>query len=128
LLIALPEAESVNLNLNQTQTHVYAPMFGWFSGSTRRMNSSVFSCCARASWCRPRAEYVLARLHIAAPRAERVILNINESTTKSRRTYVRMVLRQHAPLKLKRLLLHRKSILVPPNGRVRVGDITHCVA
>ncbi len=36
-----------------------------------------------------------------------------------------MVLRQHTPPKLKRYLLHYKSILVPPEIRVRVGEITH---
>ena len=104
------------------------PMCGWLSGSTRRRNSSVFSIITRASWCRPRAEYVLARLPIASPRAESVKVNLNQSTSKTRRTYFRMVLRQHAPLKLKRLLLHHKSILVPPKGRVRVGEIAHCLA
>ena len=41
---------------------------------------------------------------------------------------VRMVLRKHAPPKLKRLLSHHKSILVPPKVRVRVGEIVHCGA
>ena len=91
-------------------------MCGWFIGNTRRMNSSVFSSITRASSCHPRAEYVAARLPIAWPRAESVSLNLNQSISISRRTYVRMVLRQHAPLKLKRLLLHHKSILVPHKG------------
>ena len=92
------------------------PMCGWLSGSTRRRNSSVFSPITRASWCRPRAEYVAARLLIAAPRAESIILNPNQSISISRRTYQRMVIRQHAPLKLKRLLSHHKSILVTPKS------------
>jgi hypothetical protein len=64
------------------------------------------------------------------PRAQSVILNLNlnQSTAKSRRTYVRMVLRQHAPPKLERIFSHQKSILVPPKVRVRVRKIAHCDA
>jgi transcription initiation factor IIE alpha subunit len=64
---------------------------------------------------------VEARLLIAVPGAKTVNLNRNQSTTKSRRTYFWMVVRQHAPQKLKRLLFNRKSILVPPKARVRGG-------
>jgi hypothetical protein len=39
-----------------------------------------------------------------------------------------MVLRQHTPLKLKGFLLHHKSILVPPEVRVRVGEIAKSLA
>ena len=42
--------------------------------------------------------------------------------------YVRMILRQHTTKKLKRLLLHHKSILVPPKCSVRHGKIAHCSA
>jgi hypothetical protein len=44
---------------------------------------------------------------------------------KSRRTYVRMVLGQYTPPKLKRLLLHHKSVLVPPKRSVRGSKIAH---
>jgi hypothetical protein len=54
--------------------------------------------------------------------------HFNKSTPKSHRTYVRMVLWQHTPPKLKGLLLHHKSILVPPKCRVRGSQIAHCVA
>jgi hypothetical protein len=104
-------------------------MSGWFSGSMRRRNSSVLSSITRASSCRPSAEYVAARLPIALPRAQQsVSLHLNQKTAKSRRTYQRMVLRQHAPLKLKRLLSRHKSIFVPPKVRVREGEIAHCGA
>jgi hypothetical protein len=65
-------------------------------------------------------------LPIALPRAESVILNLNLNQPQNkRRTYVRMVLRQHATHELKRLLSHHKSILVPPKGSVRDGEIVH---
>ena len=40
-------------------------------------------------------------------------------------TYLRMVLRQHTLLKLKRFLSHHQSFLVPPKVRVRVGKSAH---
>jgi hypothetical protein len=46
-LRCLAEA-STSASMNQPQ-HLVAPMSGWFSGSTRRRNSSVFSCKTRAS-------------------------------------------------------------------------------
>jgi hypothetical protein len=39
-----------------------------------------------------------------------------------------MVIRQHKPPKFKGFLSHHKSILVPPEVRVRVGEIAHCGA
>ena len=42
-------------------------MSGWFSGRTRRLNSSSLSCKASASACLPRATYVAARLLMALP-------------------------------------------------------------
>jgi len=56
------------------------------------------------------------------------IADLNKADTKIQtwNAYVRMVLRQHAPPKLKRLLLHHKSILVPPKSRVRGSEIAHC--
>jgi hypothetical protein len=71
---------------------------------------------------------VLARLLIVLPRVESVNLNLNQSNTKSRRAYVRMVRRQHTPLSFKRLLLHHQSIFVPTKGKVRVGEMAHCLA
>ena len=56
-------------------------MPGWFSGSTRRRNSSVFSCSARASWCRPSKTYVAATLFIASPRTERVKSHVQPTAT-----------------------------------------------
>jgi hypothetical protein len=50
------------------------------------------------------------------------------NTYKSRSTNVRVVLRQHAPIKLKRLLPHRQRIFVPPELRVRDGETVHCDA
>jgi hypothetical protein len=43
-------------------------------------------------------------------------------------TYMRMVLRQNASMKLKRLLLQRHSILVPTKFTVRVGKMAHFTA
>jgi hypothetical protein len=43
--------------------------------NVRSKNSSVFSFITRASWCRPRSEYVAVRLLIAVPRAENVNLS-----------------------------------------------------
>jgi hypothetical protein len=59
------------------------------------------------------------------PVAESVNLQLNQYTTKPHRTYVWMVLRQHTLLKLKRLLSHNKSILVPPKVRVCGSEIVH---
>jgi hypothetical protein len=59
------------------------PMSGWFSGNTRRRNSSVFSRKTRASWCRPSALYVTARLCIAVPRTERVKSRTSNQQTQS---------------------------------------------
>ena len=42
-----------------------APISGWFSGSTRRINSSAFSPITRASYSRPSSEYMIAKLRIA---------------------------------------------------------------
>ena len=53
---------------------------------------------------------------------------MTQSTAISRRTYVRMVLRQHTPEKLQRFLLHHQSIAMPPKGRVRFGKTAHCAA
>jgi hypothetical protein len=58
-----------------------APILGWFSGKTRRRNSSVFSSSTRASWYRPSAKYVEARLPIEMPRTERVIPHVNSTNT-----------------------------------------------
>jgi hypothetical protein len=69
-----------------------------------------------------------ARLCIAWPEDKSVNLGLNQSTATSCRTYVRMVLRQHTPSKLKRLLLQKKSILVPTKVRVRGSKIVHCIA
>jgi hypothetical protein len=66
--------------------------------------------------------------HCDAYIREYVNLNRNQSSTKSCRTYVWMVVRQHAPQKLKRLLFNRKSVLVPPKGSVRDSEIGHCGA
>ena len=43
-------------------------------------------------------------------------------------TYLRMVLRQHTLLKLKRFLSHHQSFLVPPKFRVRDGKVVYCFA
>ena len=48
------------------------PISGWFTGNTRRKNSSVFSSNTRASWCRPSLLYVAERSFIVAPETERV--------------------------------------------------------
>jgi hypothetical protein len=50
------------------------------------------------------------------------------TNVETRCPYVRMVLRQHTPLKLERFLLHHQSILVPPNFAVYYGKIAHCEA
>jgi hypothetical protein len=74
------------------------------------------------------AEYVEARLPIASPKAQSVNFRHDQSAIKSRRTYVRMVLRQHTPSKLQRLLLQNKSIMVPTKFKVSLGEIAHCGA
>ena len=61
---------------------------------------------------------------MAEPRKERVN-HTSKMQPQSRRTYVRVVLRQHTPSNLQRLLIHHKSILVPPKIRVCVGEIAH---
>ncbi len=65
---------------------------------------------------------------MAMPRAESVNLRLNQKTTTSRRTYVQMVLRQHTPPNLERLLSHHKSFLVPPKSRVRGSEIVYRIA
>jgi hypothetical protein len=67
-------------------------------------------------------------LSIALPKAEKVNFCLNQYTSKYCRTYVRMVLRQHTPSKLKRLLLQHKSILELPKLKVRDSKIAHCLA
>jgi len=54
------------------------------------------------------------------------VLVLHHYATVTPRTNVWMVLRQYSPLKLKRLLFHPQSILVPPDSRVRAGEIEHC--
>ena len=73
-------------------------------------------------------QYVAARLLIASPATDRVMLHTSNQHTQSHHTYVRMVLRQNTSPQLKRLLLHHQSILMPSNGKVRGGKIVHCTA
>ncbi len=54
--------------------------------------------------------------------------SINHKIIKSHRTYVRMVRRQITPQKLKSLLLHHQSILVPSKCSVRASETAHCGA
>ena len=53
---------------------------------------------------------------------------IADTNTNTSETYLRMVLRQHTPPKLKRLLSHHQSFLVPPKVKVCGSEIVHCVA
>ncbi len=52
-------------------------------------------------------------------------LAIAYADVETRCAYVRMVVQQHASLKLQRLLLQHQSILVPPKCTVRRGKIAH---
>ena len=71
------------------------------------------------------AQRLASKLQSSMQIADLEIVDANIQTCD---TYLRMVLRQHTPPKLKRLLSHHKSILVPPKVRVRVGEIVHCGA
>ena len=54
-------------------------------------------------------------------------LHIVDANIHTYNTYLRMVLWQHTPLKLKCLLSHHNSILVPLKSRVSSSEIAHCL-
>jgi hypothetical protein len=83
LPIAAPRTDRViSFVRHEINNHNHStPISGWFSGSTRRRNSSVFSCSTRASRCRPSALKVAARLFIAAPLTEGVKSHVKSTNT-----------------------------------------------
>jgi len=109
-----------------------SPIEGWFTGSTRRWNSSTLSDIASASACLPKVQYVTARLFIAAP-ARRIQKHITSQSTKHMKritphmplTYFRIVLRQHATMELQCPYPHRKRIHIPSEFTVRRSNIPH---